>query len=417
MPFLLAVFYLGAAAIGLFWLVRLFLIEWTGLQRPRLHAQSYPEPPQQPPRVSVVVAAKDEEDNIEACVRSLLAQDYPDFELIVIDDRSGDNTPEILDRLGSEGDERLRVLTIEALPEGWFGKAHAVWRGVEASSGDWLLFTDADCRYTSPKALSLSVSEAVAHDADFLSVIPELDTPTVWERVLQPVCALTLIVWFLPHRVNNPAQKTAYANGAFMLIRRKCYEAIGGHESVRTEVSEDVRLAWLTKRMGMDLRVVESDGLYRTRMYDTLRGAWNGWSRIFSGCLRRVSRLMIAAWLLVLLSILPWALAVVALIGVMWVDAPGRGSWTPAAGAWFAVVAMQQIVHWRLYGRMRLHPLWSLTYVLGAVATVVVLCNAMLKVVGATPVVWRGTRYRCAGSDAPLVAASDGAPAGPTNKL
>ncbi len=101
--------------------------------------------------------------------------------------------------------------------------------GVRASRGEWLLFTDADCRYVSRSAILLAIDDAIRKDVDFLTVIPELEAKEVWERILQPVCSLVLMYWFQPQKVNDPRCKDAYANGAFMLLRRTCYDAIGGH--------------------------------------------------------------------------------------------------------------------------------------------------------------------------------------------
>jgi cellulose synthase/poly-beta-1,6-N-acetylglucosamine synthase-like glycosyltransferase len=338
------------------------------------------------------VAARDEEPTIERCVRSLLAQDYPNFEVLVVDDRSSDRTPQILEALLREAPERLRVLTIDQLPHGWFGKSHAMHRAVAASSGDWLLFTDADCRQSSPDSVSTAVRYAEDQDADFLTLTPALEVHTWWEKILQPVCAIVLLIWFLPHRVNNAKNATAYANGAFMLLRRSCYDAIGGHESVRTRMNEDIHLARLAKRTGFRLQLAVSESIYETRMYGSLRQAWHGWSRIFFGCLESVPRLAVAAGLVALFSILPWVSFLAALAGWAWAN--GRHPWSWAAGVWFAGALFMQLTLWRLYPTLSGRRHWSLFYVLGAAMTFGILLNAILKALGATKTNWRGTHYR-----------------------
>ncbi len=390
-----------AAAIGLIWLIRYVSIGQILRKRCILGSRSYPGPPhdatEPEQRVSVIVAAKDEEDNIETCIRSLLDQDYPNFEVIAIDDRSRDRTPAILKGLQQEAASReppFRVITVTTLRDGWFGKNNAMREGVDAADGRWLLFTDADCRYTSPKTISMAMRESVAAEADFLSITPVLESRAVWERIIQPVCSLALMIWFLPHRVNKPNRKTAYANGAFMLLRRSCYDAIGGHENVRTQVNEDIHMARLAKRMGLRLRVVENDDLYRTRMYDSLGQAWRGWSRIFYGCLESLPRLTAAASLIILVGIVPWASLIAALVGMSRTGADIGSPWTMATCAWLVAVALMQFVAWRAYAILRAGPLWSLTYLLGAFVTVGMLISAMFKVTGASRTTWRGTTYR-----------------------
>ncbi len=386
-----------AGAVGLMWIVRYLAISRVLRKRRVLSSRTYPtqtESPGEVPKVSIIVAAKDEEDNIETCVRGLLDQDYANFELIVVDDRSKDRTPAILRRLAEEAGNRLRIVTVKTLSVGWFGKNNAMREGVAPSCGEWLLFTDADCRQTSRRTLSTAMHEAFAEEVDFLSITPVIETHTVWERIIQPVCSMALMMWFLPHRVNKRKTKTAYANGAFMLMRRSCYDAIGGHERVRTEVNEDIHMARLAKQMGLRLWVVENDDLYRTRMYDSPRAAWRGWSRIFYGCLGSFTRLSAAVFLLVVFSILPWVSLIVAMFGCITADTSVAQQWALALWAWLAVILLEQFVAWRLYAVLRAAPAWSLAYIVGAFVTLAVLVNAIFKVSGATKTTWRGTSYR-----------------------
>ena len=384
----------AAAAVGSLWVFRWFVVGAARRDRQTLSPSSYDGPPKQPPMVSILVAAKDEEDHIETCVNSLLAQDYPNFEVIVINDRSSDNTRSILNKLQDRHKDRLTVIHITALRDGWFGKNNAMNEGIAASRGRWLMLTDADCCFTAKSTLSMATREALAHSVSFLSITPQLETPTVWERMIQPVCASVLISWYLPSRVNNPNTRTAYANGAFMLIKRSTYDAIGGHERVKTEVNEDVRMARFAKKQGLGLRVVESVDLYHTRMYASLGAAWNGWSRIYFGCLRDMRRLMISASLLIVLSIFPWISLSLAVS--RWALAPptAQDAWGWSAIAWSLVVLCQQTVACRIYVLLGTRRFWSLGYVVGATVTLGMLISAMLKVLGATSTTWRGTTYR-----------------------
>ncbi|MFH1109062.1 MAG: glycosyltransferase [Planctomycetota bacterium] len=389
-----------AGGIGLVWLVRLLSLVPILRRRCILKPRAYQGPPQNAPRISILVAARDEEDNIEACVTTLLDQDYPNFQLIVVDDRSRDGTPAILSRLHrqaglpGQGGSRLRVVTVRELAEGWFGKSHAMHEGVAVSDGDWLLFTDADCRQLSRHTLSIAMDEALTQRTDFLTIIPMLETRTAWERIIQPVCSLVMAFWFMPDRVNDPEKPTAYANGAFMLMSRRCYDAIGGHEHVRNRLNEDIELARLAKTAGMRLRVVENHGLYQTRMYPTLRQAWRGWSRIFAGALGSPFRVAMAGSLIVLLGLVPWASLFAAVIGLISSSADSADPWSAALAAWGVVIVLEQYVLARFYSVVGIQRVWSATYVLGGTIMVAILVNALFKILGATTTTWRSTTYR-----------------------
>ena len=184
------VWFVLAGGIGLVWLYRLVTFGSVLRGRRVLKPDAFRGSQKDTPSVSILVAARDEEDNIETCVSTLLNQDYPNFELIVINDRSRDGTALILARLQKQFGDRLKVVTVRKCLEGWFGKNHAMHVGVAESRGEWLLFTDADCRQISHRTLSIAVEEARTNGTDFLSIIPKLETRTAWEWILQPACSL-----------------------------------------------------------------------------------------------------------------------------------------------------------------------------------------------------------------------------------
>jgi len=361
-----------------------------------LSSRSYPGPPADPPSVSVLIAAKDEEANIATAVSSLLRQDYPNFELIVVNDRSRDRTPEILESFRA-GDPtgRLKVLHIKQLRDGWFGKNNAMREGVEQAGGQWLCFADADCEQTSERTLSMAVSCALEKKADFLSILPRLATASLWERIIQPVCGAVMVFWFHPRRVNDPQHPAAYANGAFMLVSRRCYEAIGGHEAVKTEVNEDMHLARLAKSNGARLLVMQNDDLYTVRMYARFSEIWRGWSRIFYGCFGTFRRLRVSMLMLICTNLFPYTSLVVALAAVGLTDWPAvNPGWYWVAGVSALAVALQLSVIARFYRLSYASPWLAPTFIIGAVICVGMLANAMLKLKGRTTVTWRGTTYR-----------------------
>ena len=380
---------LGVLVLGV-WAARMVLVGSAKRSRTILTERPAIMQPHLFPRVSVLVAAKDEQENIETCVRTLLSQDFPAFEVVVADDRSADRTPAILDGLQREFPTRLKVLTIQSLEEGWFGKCHAMRAAIRAADpvSEWILMTDADCRFTSRQALRRGVEEALTSGSDFLTVIPQLDAPTWWERTVQPICALVLMYWFQPQRVNDPRKPTAYANGAFMLMSRRCYVAIGGHEAVRDQMNEDIQLARIAKDGGWRLRVVENEGLYRTRMYATFGQAWRGWSRIFCGALRTPAKAGAAVSLVFTFAMLPLFATVTSMFFLD--SAMGRVS----LAVWGAALLTEQVVVCRFYAMMKVGRAWSLLYPAAAVVMVGILLSACLKTMGATSTTWRSTTYR-----------------------
>ncbi len=239
-------------------------------------------PARERPLVSVLIPARNEQANIEACVRSLLAQTYAPFELLVLDDASTDGTAEALARLAAEA-PRLQVLQGAPLPEGWLGKNWACHQLAQAARGDFLLFLDADTR-ADPRFLEDVVALACRARLDYFSGVPRQDAPTLAERLIVPMLpwiahSLTpvpLIRWL-------PLAFLAPAVGQCMFFRRAAYERIGGHAAVRSVIVEDFALARRAKRFGLRWDLVDASPRLTTRMYRTLAQAWDGFSKSLFG--------------------------------------------------------------------------------------------------------------------------------------
>ncbi len=229
-----------------------------------------------PDFVTAIVPARNEEVVIATCIESLARQ--PEIaQILVVNDQSSDATADVV-RNSMKGIPVLRLLETGGLPDGWVGKNHALWVGVQQATSRWFLFTDADARHA---ANSAARALRIAHEqqAALVSFSPEQISRTWYEKALIPFVYLRLAKKFSYDRVNDPASPTAAANGQFLLIRRDVYDAIGGHRGVAGEVLEDVAIALRVKQAGHRIWFGSGKGLVRTRMYTSFKAMWEGWEK------------------------------------------------------------------------------------------------------------------------------------------
>ncbi len=230
------------------------------------------------PRISVLVPARNEAQNIKACARSLLAQIYPDFEVLVLDDRSEDETARHLAAIAEE-DSRLRVLNGEPTPPGWLGKHWACHQLVQQARGDLLLFADADTRHR-PDALVRAVRAQRYLQADLLTAFPRQRVVSWGERLTVPILPWSIFC-FLPialaERIKTPALSATI--GQFMLFRRDAYERIGGHAGIRRHAADDLALGRGIKRRGLRWRLMDGQDFVECRMYSDFQAALEGFSK------------------------------------------------------------------------------------------------------------------------------------------
>ena len=203
--------------------------------------------PQDFPKVSVVFAARDEEQYIGDCLQSLRKQTYENLEVVVVNDRSTDRTPQIIDDLVAQ-DSRIQGLHIQELPQGWLGKNHALWQGAKLATGSHLLFTDGDVVFE-PNAILESMQWLEGNNLDHLVLSPKLHSRSSFLSVLQAYFALMFLLFTRPSLAGQ--SKNHYVGaGAFNLVRRKAYDAIGQHQALRLEVIDDVMLGKLLVQKG-----------------------------------------------------------------------------------------------------------------------------------------------------------------------
>lgn len=226
--------------------------------------------------VTAIVPARNEETVISACITSL-ANQAEVAEILVVNDQSTDATASVVGSLIQKFPS-VRLLESGELPDGWVGKNHALWVGVQHAQCPWLLFTDADAEHQND-SVSRALQIAQEQNAALVSFSPEQVTESWYENSLVPYIYLRLAKKFSYEKVNDPNSPAAAANGQFLMIRRDVYDAIGGHAGVAGEVLEDVALAMRVKAAGHRLFFGSGKGVVRVRMYRSFRAMWQGWQK------------------------------------------------------------------------------------------------------------------------------------------
>lgn len=366
------------------WVLLLLVAGASLVRRPRL--RSYAEAPGGP-RVSIVVPARNEAANIGALLASLARTRYANREVIVVDDRSTDGTGDIVEALQARTGDWLRLVHGADVPAGWFGKPWACWQGYQAATGDILLFTDADTRHE-PDLLGRSVAALQDQRADLLTVFPEQTLGSFWERSVMPHLLFMLgLRYFAPvmNRTRNPLH--VVANGQYIMMPRASYDAIGGHTAVKHEVVEDLRLAQVTVAAGRKLYVAHAEEFMQTRMYRSLSGILEGWTKNAAiGARYSLPHFgPFVPWLVLAFTVLAWIVppAILAIEAV--------GDVNDRLMIWALGATILSLAFWAVTNvRMRVPPLYSLIYPVGAVVTAIIVTRSALR---GSRVVWKGRSY------------------------
>ena len=311
-------------------------------------------------RVSVLIPARNEADNLRACLGALARSVHPIFEIIVYDDGSTDGTGELLAELKEECAD-LRVEVGGTLPAGWVGKAHACHRLFEAASGDILLFVDADVRMT-PSGISRIASLFDRLGADVVTAVPAQQMNTCAEKLVIPLLHLTYVSWFplvLTYRSRNV--RFLAANGQVLAVKRAAYAKTGGFSSVRAEVVDDMAFCRLAKTNGQ--RVVFADGhhIARCRMYDSVHAIVQGFSKnLYEGLRERPGALATALGLYLGAFVMPYIA-----LGAGWFA--GRNDLVVAGGSGTAINVLLRVMlafrHDQPWSSVALHPVGVLAFV------------------------------------------------------
>lgn len=342
------------------------------------------------PLVSVIIPAKDEESFIERSMRSVLDSDYPNLELIVVNDRSNDQTGRIISDL-SRTDPRVKALHIKELPDGWTGKTHALFRGAEPARGDIFLFTDADTILRSD-VISLAVKYFAKHKLDMLGLLPGFIERGFSENVVYAHLALGLSFFYPLTDVNDPGKSAGLASGSFIMISRDAYHTIGTWERLKNEITEDVALGKLVKARGLRLTVARGPDLVNTRGFASVPAVFRFWKRTFYGGLeksvRKTLRLAVNYTTLNLLPIFLVGSTVALFMGdnrpCLWLLLV-----LSACGMVLVIAAYSYFLH-----KERAHWAYGLTAPLGIALSAWVALGTLLTLLGNEGIRWRGSTYR-----------------------
>ncbi len=372
----------------LFALALLSVTLWNALAWPRIGGSNNSRTALATHALSILIPARDEEENIAACLDAALAQEGQVVcEVLVYNDHSLDQTARIVSEYAEQSDARVRLIESSKLPAGWCGKPFACSRLAEAARGEWLLFIDADTRLSKDAAARM-ISEAEERRVTLLSCWPRLEAYGFWESVLMPL--LNFVVFTLypaPLALRRRLDASlGLAHGSCMLARSSVYKKVGGHAAVRDQLFEDVRLAQVWRERGQESLCLDGQRIVSVRMYHSLAEIWNGFQKNFFPAFRRERSFWTFLALHTLVFLLPFAIAPLAFLT--------RGALGFALAA--ACVLVMRVALAIRFG----HPLWSvLLHPPGEVILIALGISSWLRCRTGRGVEWKGRRYH-AGDEA-----------------
>ncbi|MGA9543386.1 MAG: glycosyltransferase family 2 protein [Candidatus Sulfotelmatobacter sp.] len=333
------------------------------------------------PLVSIIVPARNEETDIGESLARLLELDYDNYEVIAVNDRSTDRTGEIMESVAARPavHGRLRVIHHRELPAGWLGKTHAMWTATNEAKGDWLLFTDADVQFK-PDSLRRALAYAEAERADHVVVFPQMIMKRPGEFMMIAFFQTMFVFGHRPWKVADPKSKDHMGVGAFNLVRRSTYEAVGTYEALRMEVLDDMKLGKVVKNAGFAQRNVFGEDLISIRWARGARGVVENLTKNFFAVLSfQWWRTLISAFGLAFLNLMPF-------LGVWLAHGWERLPYAIALASMFSIYAGMS---WRsgvpAYYFL-LHPVSTVLFVYTLLLS---MCHALWN----DGIIWRGTRY------------------------
>jgi glycosyltransferase involved in cell wall biosynthesis len=333
------------------------------------------------PRVSIIIAARNEEEHIAESLARLLQLDYPDYEVIAVNDRSTDHTGARMDEVAGtpQAQGRLRVIHIADLPAGWLGKVHAMWSGADQATGEWLLFTDADILYR-PDALSRAVGYAETEHADHVVLFPRMVMHSPGEIMMIAFFQAMFVFGHRPWKVADPKAKDHMGAGAFNMVRRRVYDAIGTYRAMQFEVLDDMKLGKLVKNAGYAQRNVFGADLISLRWIKGTMGMVQNLTKNFFAIVSfQWPRALASAFTIAFLNLLPF-------VGIVlahgWARLPYAITLLSIFGIYVGMSWRSDVPAYYFF----LHPISSTLFVY-------IMLRSMILTLWRGGVVWRGTFY------------------------
>lgn len=335
------------------------------------------------PRISIIFAARDEAEKLAGALETLLKLDYPDYEVIAVDDRSRDATPQILDDFATRG-SRLRVIHVTSLPPGWIGKTHALDQGYRLATGSHFVFTDADVHFQ-PDVLGRVMTLMNEQRLDHLSLFTKMTMVGFWERVVMTFFGLGFSVGVEAWRTLDPRSKAYVGIGAFQMIRREVFDAVGGYRRLALQVPEDMKLGKVVKQGGFRSQVALAPNHVSVRWQAGLGNLVRGTTKTFFGAASfKVSLAAFQISGILFMSVMPW----VALIWLLIAKSYGLALLFAALAVGFAFV-----IHVVVAISAKASPLYGLTHPIGGLIFAWMLTRSTIVTLWKGGVNWRETFY------------------------
>jgi glycosyltransferase involved in cell wall biosynthesis len=364
--------------IALFWMTYGLKVAYGALQLPWLKDYA-PAADGDCPRISMLFAARGEQEKLPGALATLVAVDYPNLEIVAVDDRSTDATGRILDEFAANHPQ-LRVVHVRELPEGWLGKPHALQEAYEASSGEWLVFTDADVKFR-PDSLRRVAALTRARGLDHLALLGDVERSGFWDTVLITFFGMGFQLAADLHAVSNPNSRAYVGVGAFQMLRRSAYEACGTHRRLAMEVIDDMKLGKLVKQAGFRSGVAIAQDAVSVEWHLGLENLIRGLEKnFFAAAGFSVGMVALQVLSMLLFNVAPF-------LGLAF-----GGGWVRALAGISVVIAMG----FHLGGDvvMRVSRLYCLTLPLGAVLFTYILLRSTVITLRQGGIYWRETFYK-----------------------
>ena len=388
MTLLLIFLWMGLAG----WVLLFLWIARNARGYPTISAQTKLEVARRP-RVSILIPARNEAEILAVTLPKFLEQEYGDYEVILIDDASTDETPSLARRFAEAYPNRLRVVRVEELPAGWVGKTHALHKGFQAATGEWVLATDADIVFH-PKALLAGLWLAEQQRAELVSIYSFLECESFWEKMMLPGFGLLLSAFFPVRKINDPRSSVALASGGYILMRRAMWAGLGGYEAIRSEMIDDLNTARLVKHSGRRIYVAATKDLLRTRMYHSFRELWEGLRKnAFAAHRFSIPRMMVTLGAYAVCNVLP--IICLWLYGWRWLSGPVlAGAERTALALSLGQYAVALLLHLPLLFYLGVSPAYALLALFGGILYAAISLDSMVRTLFGKGVSWKRRQYR-----------------------